>query len=76
MKIQRIILIWTAILAITIAQFSCEKKGGHHRHEQAEIHATDTHHAAYSAPHGGTLVVFGDEFGHILNLYWTKRLEN
>ena len=63
MKIQRIILIWTAILAIIIAQFSCEKKEAH-RHEQAEIHATDTHHA-HTAPHGGTLVVFGDEFGHI-----------
>ena len=63
MKIQRTILIWIAILAIAIVQFSCEKKEEHH-HEQTETHKTDTHHE-HTAPHGGTLVVFGDEFAHI-----------
>ena len=63
MKIQRIILIWTAILAIIIAQLSCEKKEQHH-HVQTETHETDTHHE-HTALHGGTLIVFGDEFAHI-----------
>ena len=63
MKPQRTLLMWTALLAIGITQFSCEKKG-EHRHEQGETHETDTHHE-HTAPHGGTLVVFGDEFAHI-----------
>ena len=63
MKIQRNFLIWTAILSVVIAQFSCEKKEEHH-HEQGETHKTDVHHE-HTAPHGGTLVVFGDEFAHI-----------
>ena len=65
MKIQRTLLVWTAILAIVITQFSCEKKSGHdHDHEQEDTHETNTHHE-HTAPHGGTLVVFGDEFAHI-----------
>ena len=63
MKIQRVLLIWTAILTVSMAQLSCEKKAEHH-HEQGETHATDAHHE-HTAPHGGTLVVFGDEFAHI-----------
>lgn len=63
MKIQRTLLIWTAILAVIITQFSCEKKEVH-RHEQGTTHETDVHHE-HTAPHGGTLVVFGDEFAHI-----------
>ena len=63
MKIQRTILTWTAILALVITQFSCEKKGGHD-HEQGQTPETDAHHE-HTAPHGGTLVVFGDEFAHI-----------
>lgn len=63
MKIQRTILTWTTILALVITQFSCEKKGGHD-HEQGQTHETDAHHE-HTAPHGGTLVVFGDEFAHI-----------
>ena len=63
MKIQRTLLIWTTILLAVISQFSCEKQG-EHRHEQGETHETDTHHE-HTAPHGGTLVVFGDEFAHI-----------
>ena len=75
MKIQRNFLIWTAILSVVIAQFSCEKKEEHRHeqaatpetkthHEQAATHETDTPHE-HTAPHGGTLVVFGDEFAHI-----------
>ena len=65
MKIQRVLLIWaeSAILTVIMAQLSCEKKG-EHRHEQGETHETDAHHE-HTAPHGGTLVVFGDEFAHI-----------
>ena len=63
MKIEKTMWRWTAILAIVIAQFSCEKKEEHH-HEQSETQKTDAHHE-HTAPHGGTLVVFGDEFAHI-----------
>ena len=63
MKIRRALLIWTAILTVIMAQLSCEKKE-EHRHKQGETHATDAHHE-HTAPHGGTLVVFGDEFAHI-----------
>lgn len=63
MKIQRTLLIWTAILAAVIAQFGCEKKEEHH-HEQDKQQEIRTHHE-HTAPHGGTLVVFGDEFAHI-----------
>ncbi len=63
MKIPRFILIWTAILAITITQLSCEDKEAQHP-KQEEKQETDTHHE-HTAPHGGTLVVFGDEFAHI-----------
>lgn len=63
MKIQKTLLIWTAILSVVITQFACEKKE-EHRHEQGETHQTDAHHE-HTAPHGGTLVVFGDEFAHI-----------
>ena len=63
MKIQGTLLIWIATLAVIITQFSCEKKG-EHRHEQGETHETDVHHE-HTALHGGTLVVFGDEFAHI-----------
>ena len=63
MKIQIRLLIWTAILALTIAHASCEKEG-EHRHEHEETHESSAHHE-HVAPHGGTLVVFGDEFAHI-----------
>ena len=63
MTIQRTLLICTAILAAVIAQFGCEKKEEHH-HEQDKQQEIRTHHE-HTAPHGGTLVVFGDEFAHI-----------
>ena len=63
MKIKRALIICTAILAIVIAQTGCEKKEAH-RHEQGETHDTHARHE-HTAPHGGTLVVFGDEFAHI-----------
>ena len=63
MKIQRTLLIWTTILLAVITQFGCEKKEEHH-HEQGETQKTDTHHE-HTAPRGGTLIVFGDEFAHI-----------
>ena len=63
MKTPRAFLMWTTILAVIITQLSCEKKE-EHRHEQGETHKTDAHHE-HTAPHGGTLVVFGDEFAHI-----------
>ena len=75
MTIQRTLLIWTVVLAVVITQLSCEKKE-EHRHEQAATPETDTRHEQaatpeakthheHTAPHGGTLVVFGDEFAHI-----------
>ena len=63
MKLQRIILIWTTVLSIAIVQLSCQRKE-EHRHEQGTTHETEAHHE-HTAPHGGTLVVFGDEFAHI-----------
>ena len=63
MKIQRKSLIWTAILAVFIAHISCEKEG-EHRREHEETHENEAHHE-HIAPHGGTLVVLGDEFAHI-----------
>ena len=63
MKNRITLLVWTAILAVITTQFSCEKRGGHD-HEQGQTHETDAHHE-HTAPHGGTLVVFGDEFAHI-----------
>lgn len=63
MKTQKTLLIWIATLAVIITQISCEKKE-EHQHNQEETHETDAHHE-HTAPHGGTLVVFGDEFAHI-----------
>ena len=63
MKTKSVIWRWTVILALIISQFSCEKKEEHH-HEQEETRETQAHHE-HTAPHGGTLVVFGDEFAHI-----------
>ena len=54
---------WAAILTITIAQFGCEKKESH-RDERESAHERDTHHE-HTAPHGGTLVVLGEEFAHV-----------
>lgn len=70
MKIQRTLLIWMAMLSVGITQLGCEKQGGHdHKQEeqhetQEEQHEINAHHE-HTAPHGGTLVVFGDEFAHI-----------
>ena len=63
MKIQNIVVIWTAILTITFIQFGCEKKNAH-RGEQEGAHETHAHHE-HTAPRGGTLVVLGDEFAHV-----------
>ena len=63
MKIQNTVVIWTAILTITFIQFGCEKKGAH-RGEHEETHESGVHHE-HTAPHGGTLVVLGDEFTHV-----------
>ena len=63
MKIQNTIVIWTAILAIIFVQLGCEKKRAH-RGEGEGAHETHAHHE-HTAPHGGTLVVLGDEFAHV-----------
>ena len=63
MRVQRKLLIRTAILTVIIAHIGCEKME-EHRHEHGETHETNAHHE-HIAPHGGTLVVFGDEFAHI-----------
>ena len=63
MKTESAIWRWTVILVLAISQFSCEKKE-EHRHEQGETRETQAHHE-HTAPHGGTLVVFGNEFAHI-----------
>ena len=63
MKIQNTVVIWTAILTITFVQFGCEKKSAP-RGEQEEAHETHAHHE-HTAPHGGTLVVLGEEFAHV-----------
>ena len=63
MIIQNTIVIWTAILAISFVQFGCEKKESH-RDERESAHERDTHHE-HTAPHGGTLVVLGEEFAHV-----------
>ena len=64
MKAQRTPLISVAIIAIAIAQFvGCEKK---EQPRQAQAKAEETHaHHEHTAPHGGTLVVFGKEFAHL-----------
>lgn len=63
MKIQSAFLIWTTILLAVISQFSCEQTGKHHQ-EQGKAQEPRAHHE-HMAPHGGTLVVFGDEFAHM-----------
>ena len=63
MKIQISIVILMTILGITFVQSGCEKKDAHHgKHE--ETHEPDGHHE-HTAPHGGTLVVLGEEFAHV-----------
>ena len=63
MKLQNTFVMWAAILAIVFAQLGCEKKGAP-RGEQEEAHETHAHHE-HTAPHGGTLVVLGEEFAHV-----------
>ena len=63
MKIPNTFIIWTAILAFIFAQLGCEKKSAH-RGEQEDSHETHAHHE-HTAPHGGTLVVLGEEFAHV-----------
>ena len=63
MKIRNTVLIWSTILAIAFTQLGCEKKGAHHS-EQEDSHETHAHHE-HTAPHGGTLVVLGEEFAHV-----------
>ncbi len=63
MKIQSPVVTWTAILAISFVQFGCEKKESHRR-ERGGAHESDAHHE-HTAPHGGTLVVLGEEFAHV-----------
>ena len=63
MKILNAVLIWPTILAIVFAQLGCEKKGARHS-EQEGSHETHAHHE-HTAPHGGTLVVLGEEFAHV-----------
>ena len=50
-------------LVIAFVQSGCEKKDAHHDN-QSETHYTDHDHK-HTAPHGGTLVVLGEEFAHI-----------
>lgn len=63
MKFQKTVVILMTILAITFAQSGCEKKDPHHGN-QSEPHGTHAHHH-HTAPHGGALVVLGEEFAHI-----------
>ena len=63
MKIRNTVLIWSTILAIVFALLGCEKKGARHS-EQEGSHETHAHHE-HTAPHGGTLVVLGEEFAHV-----------
>lgn len=63
MKIPNIVVIWTTILTIIFTQLGCEKKDAH-RGEQEGTHETHAHHE-HTAPHGGTLVVLGEEFAHV-----------
>ena len=63
MKIPNSVVIWTTILGIVFVQLGCEKKGAH-RSEQEGSHETHAHHE-HTAPHGGTLVVLGEEFAHV-----------
>ena len=63
MKIQSAVAIWTAIFAIIFSQFGCEKKKAQ-RAERENAPETHAHHE-HTAPHGGTLVVLGDEFAHV-----------
>lgn len=59
MKFQKTVVIFMTILAIAFAQSGCEKKVAHHGKQKAGAH----HH--HTAPHGGTLVVLGEEFAHV-----------
>ena len=63
MKIRYTVVMWTTILAIFFAQLGCEKKGAHHSGQEGS-HETHAHHE-HTAPHGGTLVVLGEEFAHV-----------
>ena len=63
MKIRNTVLIWSTILAIVFAQLGCEKKGARHSEKEGS-HETHAHHE-HTAPHGGTLVVLGEEFAHV-----------
>ena len=63
MKTQNTVVLWTTILAIIFAQLGCEKKSTH-RGEKEGAHETHAHHE-HTAPHGGTLVVLGEEFAHV-----------
>jgi len=63
MKLQNTFVMWAAILTVIFVQSVCEKKGAN-RSDQEEAHETHTHHE-HTAPHGGTLVVLGEEFAHV-----------
>ena len=63
MKFQKTVLILMTIFAITFAQSGCEKKDAH-RGNQSDTHGTHAHHH-HTAPHGGALVVLGEEFAHV-----------
>ena len=63
MKIQKTIVTLMTILTIAFVQFGCEKKDTH-RENQSETHGTHAHHH-HTAPHGGALVVLGEEFAHV-----------
>ena len=74
MKFQKTVLILMTIFAITFAQSGCEKKDAH-RGNQSEVHGTHAHHH-HTAPHGGALVVLGEEFAHVEFVLEEKRPEN
>ncbi|MDE0301462.1 MAG: hypothetical protein OXN17_22785 [Candidatus Poribacteria bacterium] len=63
MKLQNTFVMWAAILTVIFVQSGCEKKGAN-RSEQESTHERHTHHE-HTAPHGGTLVVLGEEFAHV-----------
>ena len=64
MRFRHILWIWAAILALTIAQSGCQKKEEQQHTEDEAQKETEAHHA-HTAPHGGTLVVLGEEFAHL-----------
>ncbi|MDE0297903.1 MAG: hypothetical protein OXN17_04675 [Candidatus Poribacteria bacterium] len=50
-------------MAFIVAQLGCEKKIAHHSEQEGTLE-TQAHHE-HTTPHGGTMVVLGEEFAHV-----------